>query len=147
MQSDNSMDNSEAAEFLGSLMAMHTQVSKHGSIEELLDRGGGFVKIRNFMPNAVAEHALATLQSFDDEEWGVDQGACHHFGSISCDNAEGFGALMEIARPLWLMLPNRVPTFSAGRYGRGHHIARHTGTNARPVCCSARVCVLGVGGW
>ena len=117
----------DAAAFLGSLTAMHARVSAHGDIERRLDEGGGFVKIRNFMPEAVAEHALATLTSFGEEEWGTDQGDCHHFGSISCDNVEGYENLMEIARPLWLMLPGRVPTFSAGRYGRGHHIARHTG--------------------
>ena len=117
----------DAAAFLGSLTAMHAHVKAHGDIERRLDEGGGFVKIRNFMPEAVAEHALSTLAGFGEEEWGTDQGDCHHFGSISCDNVEGYENLMEIARPLWLMLPGRVPTFSAGRYGRGHHIARHTG--------------------
>ena len=51
----------DAAAFLGSLTAMHARVTAHGDIEQRLDEGGGFVKIRNFMPEAVAEHALASI--------------------------------------------------------------------------------------
>jgi|EP01047_Picozoa_sp_COSAG01_P076295 hypothetical protein len=120
-------DACNAEHFLASLSEMYSAVAQHGNIERELARQGGFLKIRNFLPEAVAEHALATLESFADDEWVADTGDCHRFASISCDGCEGYERLCQIARPLWLMLPGRVPTFSAGRYGRGHHIARHTG--------------------
>jgi hypothetical protein len=100
----------EAKEFLSSLTAMHNCVTKH-NIEAMLDASGGFIKIRNFMPSAVAEHALATLQSFEGGEWVADKGDCHQFASISCDNAAGYENLTVRPR-LRLTCGTRIPLAS-----------------------------------
>mgnify|MGYP007125568581 CR=1 FL=1 len=40
-----------------------------GKLEQELDKAGGLLRIRNFLPTEVAQRILETIQNIKDEEW------------------------------------------------------------------------------
>jgi hypothetical protein len=64
------------AKWLDSYEAVASCIEAHGDLEQQLADNGGFVKLRHFLPTAVAEGVLALLESLDDAEWNVRVCVC-----------------------------------------------------------------------
>ncbi|KAK3238521.1 hypothetical protein CYMTET_51474 [Cymbomonas tetramitiformis] len=97
-------------------------------IVTLLNENNGLVKIENFLPDFVAEGALKAVESIPEEEWEIteanhtyeDNDIQHKFWST--EDAE---AVADLRRVLWMLLPKKFPSFSAARYCKSNHIAKH----------------------
>lgn len=93
-------------------------------IQNTMESNGGLGIIDDFLPRPVAEETRDMVFSLGPGSWSLneDDGDVddipHSF--LSCiDN------IADINRILWSIMPEKLPSFSAGRYMQGHSIARH----------------------
>jgi hypothetical protein len=153
--SPKSLDKTLAAlnAWLNDYGAVARAVGRHGDLERKLDAGGGLVKLSApFLPQWVAEAALAALRALPPDTWNATAAArdlkynniAHAFDSTKGQQGGGKGgsgsggsgsssktaraacaALQKLFRAVGLLLPGEVASFSAARYGAGHHIEPH----------------------
>ena len=99
------------------------------NLDELLEHGGGLVKIPNFFPGFVAEGMLEVLESIPGRHWNVTEATrdvasnniAHKFWSSK--TAPGVEA---IGRAISILQPGRLHSgFSAGKYEQSNHIEPH----------------------
>ncbi|CAE6920646.1 unnamed protein product [Symbiodinium sp. CCMP2592] len=101
------------------------------NLPELLKSGGGFAKIRGFLPENVAEAVCTSLRGLRSWE-RAGEGGCddleykdrvqHRFWIADVEEDE---ILLGAARVLARLLPDTLPNFSAARYDGEDHIAAH----------------------
>eukprot|EP00927_Polykrikos_kofoidii_P041758 TRINITY_DN3560_c0_g1_i4.p1 TRINITY_DN3560_c0_g1~~TRINITY_DN3560_c0_g1_i4.p1 ORF type:complete len:461 (+),score=57.92 TRINITY_DN3560_c0_g1_i4:61-1383(+) len=107
--------------------------AKEHDLNRLVKESGGFVRIRNVLPDVVAEWALDAFLRLPAKAWertsaphrddgGYADSIPHHFDLFELESHE---AMLSIARLLWRLLPQTVPNFTAARYGTTDHIAPH----------------------
>jgi hypothetical protein len=57
--------------WLDSFDKVSAAVEKHGDLQQLLEQGGGIVKVENFLPTFVAEGIYHLLEQFSEADWNV----------------------------------------------------------------------------
>lgn len=102
-------------------------------LAKLLKHGHGFAKIQGFLPNEVAEGVRLVLEGMPKKEWeqagsgdrddsGYADGVRHGFSILEVEPHE---VLLGVARVLGKLYPDTLPNFSAARYNKSDHIAKH----------------------
>ncbi|GFR40917.1 hypothetical protein Agub_g1573, partial [Astrephomene gubernaculifera] len=102
-------------------------IAKH-DVERAVEANGGLVRIKNFLPEHVAEGILKTLEGVPDENWNDTSATTdyrqnnisHSFSSVK--HAKG---LQSIVRFFSLVRPGALHAFSAAKYVKSDHIAPH----------------------
>ncbi|KAF8067273.1 Telo2 [Scenedesmus sp. PABB004] len=116
--------------WLDDYAAVSAAVEAHlggGDLGDLLEAGGGLVKLRNFLPTWVAHGLVELLQDLPDDAWNLTAAGddyarndvAHHFLSTKAAQLE------PAFRSLTLLAPDALFTFSAAKYERGGAIVPH----------------------
>ncbi len=119
----------------------HAAVQKHFAKLDLprrLRAGGGFCKIEGFLPTAVANSALKSLESLsewdhmgDAEIAGRSDAVVHSF--LYAEPEDHPADLGLLADAIALLFPKLVPSFSVACYRKGHCIHPHDDKAHVPV--------------
>jgi len=95
-----------------------------------LQRHGGLVMLRDFLPEHVAEAMRQEMEALPPSAWEkaesddtYDDDIKHSFTLSEVEERDD--AILGVARLLWRMMPHYVPNFTAARYSRRDHIAPH----------------------
>lgn len=123
----------------GAWLQSYTRVSRHlaqWDLGAMLKDQGGLVKIPNFLPLDVAEHALSILQDIPATSWNATNA---HENVANNDITHSFKStktgpgLQPLLRIFTLLYPDALNAFSAAKYEGGDHIAPHDDRAYTPV--------------
>lgn len=93
--------------------------------DSLLEDDTKIVRIREFLPNFVAEEILAVLQRLPDKYWELSETSGDYEANHSFRKTKSCAELESIFRLFSALFPSHIPSFNAAKYQKRDNIGAH----------------------